>query len=95
MRSIALGALVALAACASGAGAGFAQTYPWCAVYTDGDRNCGFESLEQCRLTATPGAGGRCEQNLLYKPPAAEPTAAAPPPSPAPPPARKRAAKPQ
>jgi hypothetical protein len=71
MRSLALAASISLMASFASA-----QTYPWCAAYTDGDRNCSFESYEQCRMTATPGAGAHCEQNLLYKPAPPEPVTA-------------------
>jgi hypothetical protein len=43
--------------------------YPWCAVYSsmDGAANCGFLTLQQCRLTIG-NAGGFCERNSLYNP---------------------------
>ena len=48
-----------------------AQTYPWCANFADGaGTNCGFQSLEQCKVTIG-GSGGFCDQNTLYKPPVA------------------------
>jgi hypothetical protein len=47
--------------------------YPWCAQYTGGEmgggRNCGFETLEQCRATVS-GIGGDCQPNLFYTGPA-------------------------
>jgi hypothetical protein len=102
MRSLAVGAVVFAVASVAGAGVSVAETsYPWCAVYTDGDRSCSFESEGQCKLTAMPGSGARCEPNLQYKPPLAaapEPpppqaaAAAKPPPKPKPTP--KRTAKP-
>jgi hypothetical protein len=42
--------------------------YPWCAQYggsSGGGRNCGFSTLEQCRVTVS-GIGGFCEPNLFY-----------------------------
>jgi hypothetical protein len=44
--------------------------YPWCAVYGSkmgGASNCGFLTLEQCRLTVS-GNGGFCEPNQFYNP---------------------------
>jgi len=43
------------------------QVYPWCAQYGSavGGRNCGFESLAQCRATIS-GIGGYCERNTMY-----------------------------
>ena len=45
-----------------------AVEYPWCVHYSmQGDvSNCGFMSYEQCRMTATPGAGGFCQRNPFY-----------------------------
>jgi hypothetical protein len=46
-----------------------AETYrPWCVLYNgrDGARTCTFSSYEQCMMTATPGSGGSCVQNLWY-----------------------------
>ena len=42
--------------------------YPWCAVYGDdfGGSNCGFSTIEQCRLTIS-GMGGFCEPNPFYR----------------------------
>ena len=45
--------------------------YPWCAVYggdMGGASNCGFSTIEQCRLTVS-GIGGSCEPNQFYHPP--------------------------
>ena len=42
--------------------------YPWCAVYggmSGGGTNCGFSTIEQCRLTVS-GIGGFCEPNQFY-----------------------------
>ena len=43
--------------------------YPWCAQYSGGSsgggRNCGFPTLEQCRVTVS-GMGGFCEPNLFF-----------------------------
>lgn len=42
--------------------------YKWCAVYggdSGGASNCGFLTLEQCRLTVS-GIGGSCEPNQFY-----------------------------
>jgi Protein of unknown function (DUF3551) len=47
-----------------------AQNYPWCAQYgdgTDGGRNCGFTTLQQCQEDVS-GIGGFCEQNNTYVP---------------------------
>jgi hypothetical protein len=45
--------------------------YKWCAVYgygrSGGVSNCGFKTLEQCRLTVS-GIGGTCEINTFYNP---------------------------
>lgn len=44
--------------------------YPWCAVYggsMGGASNCGFSTIEQCRLTVS-GIGGSCEPNQFYHP---------------------------
>lgn len=98
MRFIVAGAGILFMTVALAPGASLAETsYPWCAVYTDGYNNCSFESYEQCKLTATPGSGSSCQQNLQYKPPAPEPQQAAAP-STAPTaaaPARKRNTKSQ
>jgi len=42
-------------------------TYPWCAESDDGEgqRNCGFATLDQCRA-AVIGNGGYCLENPLY-----------------------------
>jgi uncharacterized protein DUF3551 len=47
-----------------------AQTYPWCVVYMSemGIRNCGFSTLEQCRMTASGEPGSICERNPSYRP---------------------------
>jgi hypothetical protein len=42
-------------------------TYPWCAEYSRGGRNCGFTTLEQCRA-ALSGNGGSCQTNTFYRP---------------------------
>ena len=46
---------------------------PWCAQYygrgSDGARNCGFVSYEQCMMTATPGSGAWCVRNTWAVPP--------------------------
>jgi len=54
-----------------------AATYPWCAHYMMGNapQNCGFSTLEQCRMTVA-GIGGTCEFNPFY---ATSPPGAAPP----------------
>src|SRR5262245_41649967 len=41
--------------------------YPWCAQYgtRGGARNCGFNTLEQCRA-AISGNGGYCIENPFY-----------------------------
>jgi hypothetical protein len=46
-----------------------AESYPWCAVYDGGDtsNNCGFVTVEQCRVTVS-GIGGICEPNTQYQP---------------------------
>ena len=45
---------------------------PWCAQYygrgSDGARNCGFVSYEQCMMTATPGSGAWCVRNTWAVP---------------------------
>ena len=44
--------------------------YPWCAFYSGeggGGTNCGFLSLEQCRVTVS-GIGGFCGPNQFYNP---------------------------
>jgi hypothetical protein len=43
-----------------------ADPYPWCANYgTPGGTNCGFVTIEQCRVTIS-GMGGFCEPNQFY-----------------------------
>ncbi len=32
----------------------------WCAVYSDGGRNCSFRSLRQCRATVSGDNRGTC-----------------------------------
>jgi hypothetical protein len=51
-----------------------AESYPWCAVLNMGDAssNCGFVTLEQCRLTVS-GVGGFCELNRFYDGPVRAP----------------------
>jgi hypothetical protein len=46
-----------------------AAEYPWCAQYggSDGGRNCGFVSYQQCHATVN-GMGGYCERNRFYTP---------------------------
>ena len=52
------------------AGTANANEYPWCAQYTGGEmgggRNCGFETIEQCRANVS-GIGGDCVPNLFYE----------------------------
>ena len=51
------------------AGTARAIEYPWCAQYSGGyggGRNCGFETIEQCRATVH-GIGGDCVPNLFYQ----------------------------
>jgi Protein of unknown function (DUF3551) len=52
--------------------------YPWCAHYmmANAPNNCGFATLEQCRMTVA-GIGGTCQANPFYAtslPAAAPPT---------------------
>ena len=49
------------------AGLAQAQYAPWCAFYNDSmsGENCGFISLEQCRLEVR-GIGGICYPNPWY-----------------------------
>jgi hypothetical protein len=46
-----------------------ADPYKWCVMYFGGHggggANCGFVSIEQCRLTAH-GMGGFCFENQFY-----------------------------
>jgi Protein of unknown function (DUF3551) len=43
-----------------------AQEHAWCAEYSEyGARNCGFDSLDQCRAALT-GNGGHCLRNSFY-----------------------------
>ena len=51
-----------------------AENYPWCAVLNVGDAayNCGFVTLEQCRVTVS-GVGGFCELNPFYDEPGRKP----------------------
>ena len=47
-----------------------AREYPWCSVEWGpemGARNCGFETLAQCRATIS-GIGGDCQMNTMYAP---------------------------
>ena len=52
------------------AGPASAIEYPWCAQYNGGEmgggRNCGFETIEQCRATVF-GIGGDCQPNPFYQ----------------------------
>jgi len=68
--AIALVALVTLIALASSAARANIE-YPWCAVYgggnSGGGTNCGFSTIEQCRVTIS-GMGGFCEPNPFYRP---------------------------
>ena len=52
------------------AGPASAIDYPWCAQYMGGEmgggRNCGFETIEQCRATVS-GIGGFGEHNHFYQ----------------------------
>jgi hypothetical protein len=41
-----------------------ADPYLWCAVYGDGNQNCVYKTLEQCR--AAIEGGGACSPNLAY-----------------------------
>jgi hypothetical protein len=51
-----------------------ADPYKWCAAYgTPGGTNCGFVTIEQCRVTIS-GMGGFCEPNQFYTGPEATPT---------------------
>jgi Protein of unknown function (DUF3551) len=43
-------------------------TYPWCAQYGGGGRNCGFWTYAQC-MAALSGNGGFCEANAMYRGP--------------------------
>jgi hypothetical protein len=68
--------VAAVAVVASARPAKAATIYPWCAHYMMGNapQNCGFSTIEQCRLTVA-GIGGTCELNPFYtsSPPAAAP----------------------
>jgi hypothetical protein len=46
-----------------------AQSYPWCAYYSNGfsGENCGFVTYEQC-MTTLSGMGGFCARNTQYVP---------------------------
>ena len=71
----ALFAAIAIAALAGFARPAAAIEYPWCAQYSgdsDGGRNSGFVSFEQCMETVR-GIGGFCERNLFYPGPAERP----------------------
>ena len=45
-----------------------AQDYPWCAEYggSNGGRNCGFVSLQQCRAAISGDTTGSCIPNGFY-----------------------------
>jgi len=45
-----------------------AQNYPWCALYKNGGRNCGFTTFQQCQASLSGGADF-CQPNTLYVPP--------------------------
>ena len=65
-----IAAAVLLAVCGPPEHAAAAE-YPWCVYYMDGDvSNCGFVSLQQCRMAVT-GMGGYCQPNLFYVSPGA------------------------
>ncbi len=36
--------------------------YHWCALYSNGSRNCGFSTMDQCRATVS-GVGGFCQHD--------------------------------
>ena len=57
---IAIGAV--LTAMMAGTSTSEARTYAWCAVYDLSTRNCGFDTLQQCRATVS-GVGGICQRN--------------------------------
>ena len=42
-----------------------AQWAPWCAYDVRGGTNCGFDTLEQCRVNLS-GIGGTCSPNPSY-----------------------------
>jgi hypothetical protein len=69
MRKTALGIAVAAGFAASFfVGPASADPYKWCANYAGGrggGGNCGFVTLEQCRLTLS-GMGGLCNENPFY-----------------------------
>jgi hypothetical protein len=73
MRWIYAATAFAVGFVAASGGAATAQQahieYPWCAVYGGdfGGTNCGFSTIEQCRLTVS-GIGGSCEPNQFYQP---------------------------
>jgi Protein of unknown function (DUF3551) len=61
MRRIAL-VVVAVAALPLSSIDALAQYAPWCAYYTFGASNCGFNSYAQCQA-ALSGIGGTCSRN--------------------------------
>jgi uncharacterized protein DUF3551 len=66
MRTIAVAATTAALVLLS-AGSSQARQYAFCATYDDtGARNCGFDTMEQCRA-AVSGCGGFCSVNPAYQ----------------------------
>jgi hypothetical protein len=64
---LALFAAVSVAAVSALASPAAAIEYPWCLQYmgmAGGSRNCGFSTIEQCRVSAR--ATGFCEANTFY-----------------------------
>jgi hypothetical protein len=66
-----LAVLLGTAALVAAGPAAAAIEYPWCADYSvpGGATNCGFVTLDQCRVTVF-GVGGTCRRNLFYVGPA-------------------------
>jgi hypothetical protein len=62
--------VASLAALGAVTGSAQAQNFPWCSYYngSDGARNCGFVSFEQCQQNVR-GIGGFCNRNPQYSPP--------------------------
>ncbi len=73
MRTMIMGAAVAVLLLAAAAPAHAAPVYPWCAEYEDrGDFTCAYDSMQQCLDTAR-GSGGSCIANPFYRAPAPVP----------------------
>jgi hypothetical protein len=66
MRAIVLVLTTVATALAINARTAAAQDYPWCALYSFGATNCGFNTFQQC-LDTVRGVSGNCYPNPRYQ----------------------------